>query len=140
MKMFKEDKEAWLDALRSGEYQQDQYQLYRAESDGYCCLGVLEACLMDGKVEGSAAVQFYGMPSADFYNLFGITDVGAKIKGGDFGYQTYLMGMNDGSNPNQNVSFTFAEIADWIDKNVKTHKRPRSAESQAKLDAVLESL
>lgn len=33
--------EKWLDALRSGDYKQGQYQLYNDLNDTYCCLGVL---------------------------------------------------------------------------------------------------
>lgn len=34
-------KRAWVEALRSGEYQQVEGRLYDRYRDGYCCLGVL---------------------------------------------------------------------------------------------------
>lgn len=40
MKMNPELKAKWVEALRSGQYQQGSYHL-RSEKDEYCCLGVL---------------------------------------------------------------------------------------------------
>jgi len=41
MLVNKEAMRAWVDALRSGEFQQGQKRLYNADEDSYCCLGVL---------------------------------------------------------------------------------------------------
>ena len=35
-----ERRKAWVEALRSGEYKQEKYQMYNPISGGYCCLGV----------------------------------------------------------------------------------------------------
>jgi len=63
-KFTKQMKEAWLTALKSGEYKQGKNFLYRTteeQEEYYCCLGVLakvlkieidelnDACLLNGK-------------------------------------------------------------------------------------------
>lgn len=40
-------KAKWLEALRSGEYQQQTDGFLRTRSDGYCCLGVLSQIASD---------------------------------------------------------------------------------------------
>lgn len=54
-KMKPEVKEAWLNALRSGEYEQGEGALHKIEEDGpdtFCCLGVLcELAFKAGAVE-----------------------------------------------------------------------------------------
>lgn len=73
--MNPEVKEIWLNALRSGEYQQ-AFAVLRGRSDsdavGYCCLGVLtceyikhtgDARLVDGTGVGAS-----GMYSEEYYN------------------------------------------------------------------------
>lgn len=139
MKMFKEDKEAWLAALRSGEYKQGIYTLHNTADDSYCCLGVLQSCLMDGKIEKRHNINYQlnydAAPSEDFYNLFGIVDYNEDSPAdSSVSYESHLMGMNDEG------THTFSEIADWIEKNVKTHKHGRSDAVQTRLDAVLECL
>ena len=54
MKIRAEDKAKWLEALESGRYKQAMGALYRPDTDyapGFCCLGVLQHCTMDGMVE-----------------------------------------------------------------------------------------
>lgn len=41
--MDKELKKKWVDALRSGDYEQSRHYLY--DGTGYCALGVLASCL-----------------------------------------------------------------------------------------------
>lgn len=41
----------WLKALRSGEYKQTKGRLYRPETCGFCCLGVLQHVASGGSVE-----------------------------------------------------------------------------------------
>lgn len=55
MKMNPEIKKRWVDALRSGEYQQTHGNLW--DSDGFCCLGVLsDLAVKDGVVEWDLGV------------------------------------------------------------------------------------
>lgn len=103
--MNKDIKEDWLEALRSGEYEQGYAWL---EQDGMqCCLGVLCDIMDLGwkevtfnnvalreynfKPEGSSLTTFYGEGT-------GLT----------FQQADTLMRMND-------QGFTFEEIADWIE-------------------------
>lgn len=37
----KEQKQKWIEALRSGNYKQGTHRLYHKYTDRYCCLGVL---------------------------------------------------------------------------------------------------
>lgn len=132
MKMFKEDKEAWLDALRSGEYKQCTSVLYSNEKDAYCCLGVLQSCLMDGKIEqyiDNTGIKYRGAPSDDFNNLFGIVG-GFSNASGDFDMKT-LMSMND------SAGLSFVEIADCIEKKVNVHTHARQEHIRARIEAVL---
>lgn len=46
----------WLTALRSGEYKQGKSALYNPMTKGYCCLGVLEACLNKGQVSDNEGI------------------------------------------------------------------------------------
>ena len=102
----------WVDALRSGNYQQTKHELQ--SSYGYCCLGV--AC---------AVAEQQGV-SVNYHDkeLFGTSlrqqpDVqdwlGLKSTCGEFlsedGSEHSLTFMNDGMNK------TFAEIADVIEAN-----------------------
>lgn len=43
MKKMREDvKKAWVEALRSGEFEQGQGELHNEKANTYCCLGVLQ--------------------------------------------------------------------------------------------------
>lgn len=44
--MLNDNAKKWVVALRSGEYKQTTNQLYNADEDAYCCLGV--ACAISG--------------------------------------------------------------------------------------------
>ena len=65
-------KKTWLKALRSGKYKQGDGVLYRPDTKQFCCLGVLEHCLLDGKVENVCAgsSEFAAFPSLKFYETF----------------------------------------------------------------------
>lgn len=39
--MYKEIKKQWVDALRSGEYEQGRFRLRNPDTNKFCCLGVL---------------------------------------------------------------------------------------------------
>lgn len=44
-KLPKRLKTKWVKALRSGEYNQGETDLYNTKEDSYCCLGVLGRCV-----------------------------------------------------------------------------------------------
>jgi hypothetical protein len=50
IRMPKENLDAWLTALRSGNFAQGRRALLDEVTGGYCCLGVLEHCLT-GEIE-----------------------------------------------------------------------------------------
>ena len=105
---MKEDiKNLWVDALRSGEYNQTKASL---QDEGYCCLGVLckvgekEGILVntnsDGKLEG-----------VSLSDQGSITEWSGASYFDQSGVQNILMGMNDDDGK------TFEEIADHIDNH-----------------------
>lgn len=63
--MDQDIKKRWVDALRSGDYSQTKNLL--ADSDGYCCLGVLcEIAVQDGVVYRSDGTYFSTEDSHDY--------------------------------------------------------------------------
>ena len=105
-----EQKQAWLDALRSGNYRQGRsgkLRRKRGDRQYFCCLGVLN--------------DLMGGPSKDPHYL-------QSSKGGlqdkhlylDAGAQLALAQMNDGGLGGMSGrAHTFNEIADWIEENVE---------------------
>jgi len=90
--MNKELKDRWLDALKSGEYEQTTGSLMQEhdghESYGYCCLGVLldiEKCLEENPKE---RWHSEGMPTEKFLKVVGL----------DSAYADILANVNDDSN------------------------------------------
>lgn len=96
-------KDAFVAALRSGEYQQGRARLYRKDINAYCCLGVY--------------AKVAGMEISDKSD-------GIAVDRGDASYASYepieahfggyrnsdlLIGMND------RLGWSFAQIADFID-------------------------
>jgi hypothetical protein len=116
-------KNEWLEALRSGEYAQTTGVLKHRETDGslsYCCLGVLaEICDIPSEIDS----YFFGVQRAGCYRFVfdgigGATNIlpdefQNKI-GIDLDQTEELMAMNDEYNQ------SFEEIADWIEKNIKS--------------------
>lgn len=111
-----------LDALRSGEYEQGQNQLRVPGNDendyAYCCLGV--ACDISGLGEWSGESRY---TIGDLLDLDGDTSCTRLTKG----VAEWLGWGNRDGNWSSNVTgsaiamndtgFTFAEIADEIEKN-----------------------
>jgi hypothetical protein len=107
-------KQAWLEALRSGEYRQTRGTLAR-DKDGnvasfpeeaveHCCLGVLSdiVCKLDPN-------EIW----LDYAHVDGVIDQGQ---------QKTLVDMNDGEYDDDTgkfVHYSFAQIADWIEQNVE---------------------
>lgn len=113
----------WLRALRSGKYKQVEGTLYSANTKGYCCLGVLEHCAMNGMVECDsmdAGAEPLAQPSRKFYRTYGIKMPGA--------IESVLIGMNDGYygvdgknrlwiSGEKSPDPTFKDIAKYIKEN-----------------------
>ena len=117
---IKERIQAWIKALRSGEYKQTAQCL--KNQYGYCCLGVAADLL----VKESAGVCFWELaplqtdyifqdPSSNeldaTHDSMLPDDTAAKF-GLREGEQDLLAGMNDSSRN------TFLEIADYIEENI----------------------
>lgn len=131
MKLTKKQKAKWLKALRSGEYSQTTGTLYNENTQGFCCLGVLQHCLSGGKVEYDeenwlGETEPKKSPSAEWYDDNGIY---VKTIGGDDDYsyrevrdadETMLMNMNDGNVGLIIKKRGFRGIAQWIERNVET--------------------
>lgn len=100
----KEFAEKWVAALRSGEYKQGSFGLYRPSNCSYCCLGV--ACVLAGQSPENIIRQWIDKP------ISGIPDelIG---NGGNNDLVHDLSEMNDHDGK------TFPEIADWIESNVE---------------------
>lgn len=120
MKLPAEIKQKWLDALRSGEYEQAQNVLFDGKN-GYCCLGILEKC-----VAGDVSRRLDGapdtMPSTDFW--VGLLKPDLSKKHFSTPHEAYVLAeMNDGAvgwedDDELEQPHSFNEIADWIELKV----------------------
>ena len=106
--MNEQVKEKWLNALRSGDYQQTRQYLHK--EDGFCCLGVL--CDLYGKehnvewelVNGDTYYEFQDEP--ELLPLFVAEWAGVER------HRSFTLGeLNDNGS-------TFNEIADLIEKHL----------------------
>ena len=116
-KMKPEAKEAWLKALRSGDYRQGTYTL-RTADDRFCCLGVFAEInsapwYLPYSYNFDGEVALYQWPSTVdlnwFKNFFNETD---KSDETFRGLQEALIQMNDFKR------WSFIDIANWIEKNL----------------------
>lgn len=114
-KMNAEIKQLWIAALRSGEYEQGQYQL-RYE-DSYCCLGVLcELGVKAGVIQPAERVgegdyeyaQHTSFLPSDVYDWSELVDV--RVKG--------ILATNRLTSMNDSQKLSFIEIADFIEENL----------------------
>lgn len=139
-KMNPEAKTAWLDALRSGEYEQGEGKLCRpahsamnrSDKDKFCCLGVLTDVAMKlGKVqltthEDESAVTYVSQdgPQDDAYlpdvvrEWSGLQGYNPQVEytytalhGGEATAYEMLANLNDSGH------YDFAKIADLIETN-----------------------
>lgn len=99
-------KEKWLEALRSGNYEQGKGFL--KNWDKYCCLGVLCSIHPDTVADGSGFVIKGERGYHDTY----LPDTIAENLGLDENTLDNLVDMNDEEGK------TFSEIADWIEVNL----------------------
>lgn len=102
--MTKAERDQWVEALRSGKYKQAQGHL--RDGDGYCCLGVkrdIDGASWERTESGAYCTEVDGtqFPSSITLERWGLSEAD-KWKVAD---------LND-------VGWTFAEIADWIEANV----------------------
>lgn len=107
MKLDPKFKEEWVAALRSGEYEQGDCELYNKTSNSYCCIGVAavvcglsldtinEYGLMDMDIDPSTLKHPVPVELTDWNEL-----------------STKLTNMNDSGN------YTFTNIADYIEENL----------------------
>ena len=111
-KLSMDVKANWLEALRSGKYEQAQRWL--RTSDGFCCLGVL--CDTQ-KMKWKYDKNFYTTPNGDS-SVPGMADIDPEIyevlynhiPGAKMSVATHLANINDRGS-------SFAEIANWIEEN-----------------------
>lgn len=106
-------KSRWIEALRSGKYEQGSGQL-KDHSGNYCCLGVLCA-IQDIDLEfpprgcNSGRYGDYSFPENG--HAPGLYD---EVTGDDASYRSVLARMNDDGHT------SFSNIADWIENNIPT--------------------
>lgn len=114
IRMPKEFLQKWLEALRSGKYEQGRARL-RTYDGKYCCLGVMQHCLT-GSVENQPYTEkALALPSGkwlenfevQFYNLSGyLSSSGAP----------FLPSLNmTASEANDEGDYNFEQIADAIE-------------------------
>lgn len=114
--MNKELKDKWVEALRSGRYQQGKFRLKRPEDNTFCCLGVL-CDIMDPSrwTEGQKGCGY-----KDDHNQIVTFTLGDNLQrkvGLTQDQADRLSQMNDGRHHIE-PRFTFNQIADWIEKNI----------------------
>lgn len=124
--MKAEIKQQWLEALRSGQYQQGQ-KVLRNEKNEMCCLGVL-LDITDragwGELQASGRYEHrLATAPMDTLHFSASKKFGLSCRVGDGPYSTewtetvhVLARMNDGGD--SLPSLGFAEIADWIEANI----------------------
>lgn len=144
MKMNKEMKQSWLDALRSGDYKKGEGHLYATDTDCYCVFGVLlkatgwelsDVDINEYKRENDFFWDDYSFkelmqPNMEerWNNADGEVNLGEDEPDGynlknvlkiDREHAVNIMQMNDGIGIYKDVGpLTFTEIADWIEKEL----------------------
>lgn len=112
--MNSELKPKWIEALRSGKYQQTSERLCeeRYGDRSYCCLGVLADIINpDGWFKESEDFYVSWSGKDGILELAGLASVEELTNIGDV-MQGELVSMND------NEGKSFVEIADWIEENL----------------------
>ena len=124
--MRPEVKEEWVEALRSGEYEQTKGFLHRLEANddipvGYCCLGVLcDLAVKAGVVENDpdGVVEYFGNEQAVLpraVEIWAGLDQEGKlptpiVMGDNEAKAMSLVSLNDSYN------YTFEQIADVVEE------------------------
>lgn len=91
--MDQELKAKWVEALRSGKYQQCRKQYFDRKADAHCCLDVLAVVNQGEQARGTVTFHRNVEDKLPIDQLENLVD------------------MNDGGK-------TFPEIADWIEQNL----------------------
>lgn len=110
MKLDSELKQQWIDALRSGKYQQGEGSL-RTKDDEYCCLGVLCDIFDSERWTKRPTESSYTYLYFDEYSFGTLKWQLRQLLGLDEHTQGKLITQNDAGTP-------FSEIADWIEANL----------------------
>lgn len=123
--MPKDKKEAWLKALRSGDYKQGEGLLYSSFDGSFCCLGVYCDAVIDiherDKIGDIGPITLNCEWISDLPDSL-TTDVPEILMepGGVDGTITEKLSMmNDDRNPAGEIINNFDVIADWIDANIE---------------------
>lgn len=141
VKMEKQFLDNWLEALRSGDYEQGEEYLFDGER--YCCLGV--ACTLNGVDEDLMLGGMYGLPGnisepdlplsvyqnfCETSNQKALCNIVAALNDGSSIYictenekEVYTSTLPNDSYKKFNKdfnSYSFKEIADWLEQNVET--------------------
>lgn len=119
--MNPEAKKIWVDALRSGRYEQARAFLKLPKGDkwGYCCLGVLceEAIKAGVKVEAREAEDPHGEVCVVFNGNSTVLP-SAVYQWAGLGEPNPMIGGNTASYHNDHAGRDFNEIADLIDEHL----------------------
>jgi hypothetical protein len=110
----------WVEALRSGKYEQGRATLFNKYSNTFCCLGVMEL-VCNPSVESAEELKGKGTPSAldrplHLNDLIGTPQHALKFndEGRDITGEVNLITLND------EMKYTFLEIADLLEgKEIK---------------------
>ena len=106
--MKKEIKDRWVEALRSGDYQQGERAL--KEGENFCCLGVL--CDLHAKEVGGSWADSRVENHQRYLGLLGFLPGEVKFWAG-----TRRSTSNELVRLNDKLNYTFEQIADWIEEN-----------------------
>ena len=112
--MDKKLKAKWVKALRSGEYKQANGAL--RDGSGFCCLGVL----LNESERGAWDGEQYCINTGEESDLFlsGELEGYASSLGLTTEQEVLLIQMNDGEKDYEGNPQSFAQIADYIEKNL----------------------
>ncbi len=114
-------KKGWVDALKSGEYNQVEGSFYE-EGCGYCALGVaiveclsIDKSFLDGMSTLDNICEMYKIPYADVKIpwSYGSSNKARINNINIIDLEDRIMEMNDGDGA------SFSEIAEWIEDNVE---------------------
>lgn len=127
-------KEPWLEALRSGNYEQATGTLHRKRrqaetglaeiTEGFCCLGVLSevACTLGLVEKRDDYLGYREYVPAGVENPIGSAVMPTIELEQVFGFDSRTSGalaeMNDGFDGGTDTRKSFAEIADWVEENL----------------------
>lgn len=111
--MNSEFKQRWIDALRSGKYEQCREQL-RSKGNRYCCLGVICDIYDKSNWEKSEDITLpgYRYTIDNIYSSVELPEELMYIIGLTHDDMAELIELND------HEGYDFDQIADWIEENL----------------------